>query len=84
MSILLDDDMKKVLIVLNEANRNIWIDNKQLEQKTELSVENLNDTVELLESKGLVKSLQILGTAPYKFKSVQLTALGKSRLKQGL
>jgi hypothetical protein len=33
---------------------------------------------------GLRKLLQILGTAPYKFKSVQLTALGKSRLKQGL
>ena len=84
MSIPIDDDMKKVLIALNEANRNSWIDNKQLEQKAELSVENLNNAVELLESKCLVKSLQILGTAPYKFKSVKLTASGRSMIKQGL
>ena len=84
MSILLDDDMKKVLIALNEANRDAWIDNKQLEQRTELSIENLNGAVELLESKCLVKSLQILGTAPYKFKSVKLTASGRSMIKQGL
>jgi len=76
--------MKKVLIALNEANRDTWIDNKQLEQKTELSIENLNDAVELLESKSLVKSLQILGTAPYKFKSIKLTASGRSMMKQGL
>ena len=73
--------MKKVLIALNEANRNSWI---ELEQKAELSVENLNNAVELLESKCLVKSLQILGTAPYKFKSVKLTASGRSMIKQGL
>jgi len=76
--------MKKVLIALNKANRKTWVDNMQLEQETELSIEDLNSAVEVLESKGLVKCLQSLDTAPYKFKSAKLTSLGRSTIKQGL
>jgi transcription initiation factor IIE alpha subunit len=82
LSTPIDVGTKKVLITLNKANRKTWVDNTELEQATELSLEDLNDAVELLESKGLVKCLQSLDTAPYKFKSAKLTALGRSTIKQ--
>ena len=83
MTITIDTEMK-ILTALKKANGNAWVTNKQLQKDTELSPEDLNDAVGLLESKGLVELLQSLsfGTAPFKFYCVQLTALGRSRIKQ--
>jgi DNA-binding MarR family transcriptional regulator len=76
--------MKKVLIALNKAKRDTFIKNEQLEKDTGLSIDDLNDAVELLEKKSLVEWLQCYGTMPFKFDSVQLTALGRSMIKQEL
>ena len=83
MTIRIDTEMK-ILTALKKANGNAWVTNKQLQKDTELSPEDLNDAVGLLESMGLVELLQSLsfGTSPFKFHCVQLTALGRSRIKQ--
>lgn len=84
LSIRIDSDMTKVLIALNKAPRNTYVDNKQLAKDTGLSPDDLNDAVELLVNKGLVEWLQGLGTAPFKFECAQLTALGRATIKQKL
>ncbi len=75
--------MTKVLQALYKEERKAWVKNKQLEKDTGLSPDDLNDAVELLQSKFLVEWLKSSSTAPFKFDFVQLTALGRIRLKKG-
>lgn len=49
---------------------------------TNLTAEQVNDAVELLENSGLVESFEAYGTMPYKFHAVRITASGKDEVQK--
>jgi len=49
----------------------------QVQEATALDPGAINDAVELLDSNGLVERLQTLGTAPFTFLQVEITARGR-------
>ena len=77
--------MKKVLEVLAKAKRDkmgeAWVSAAQLQKVTGLSPADLNDAVDILVGNGLVKWLQHLGTAPYKFGLAAITPRGRLSLQ---
>lgn len=79
------ENMKKVLEALAKAKRDeggeAWVSAAQLQKDIGLSPADLNDAVEILIGEGLVKWLQCLGTAPYKFAQVTITARGRLSLQ---
>lgn len=50
---------------------------KELQEKTELSVEELNDACNILEYNGYVELIRALGTYPYEFGAIQITSAGR-------
>jgi len=55
---------------------------KELQKLTELSPEELNDAVTILEDSDYVHPLRSMGTAPYLFHSVTITARGKYEIQR--
>ena len=78
-------NMEKVLEALAKAKRDkmgeAWVLAAQLQKDTGLSPADLNDAVEILVGDGLVKWLQYLGTAPYKFAQATITPRGRLSLQ---
>jgi hypothetical protein len=77
--------MKKVLEALANAKRepsgDAWVEGRQLENETGLSPADINDAVERLCEEGSAESLSTMGTAPFKFARVQITAKGRHTLQ---
>ena len=77
--------MEKILEALAKAKRDkmgeAWVSAAQLQKDTGLSPADLNDAVEILVGDGLVKWLQCLGTAPYKFVQATITPRGRLSLQ---
>lgn len=59
-----------------EDGKHEYIPSGAIHQGTGLEPLQINQAVELLRSEGLIEWLQALGTAPYIFHSIKLTALG--------
>jgi hypothetical protein len=81
MSSEIQDNTYKILKFLynkqKEIKDDIYIAAEDVRNGTGLTVTEVNDAVELLHESGLVERLQTLGTAPYNFNSVLITARGK-------
>jgi hypothetical protein len=54
-----------------------YVKAEEIQQKLQINPLKINQAVELLQSKGLVEWLQTMGTAPYTFAFVKLTARGE-------
>jgi len=52
-----------------------------LQSLTALSPQQLNDAIELLEEEGLVEVVRTLGTAPFRFSGLSLTASGRDAIE---
>jgi hypothetical protein len=82
----IQDNAYKILKFLynrqKELNDEVYIDAKDVKNGTDLTVPEVNDAVELLHESGLVERLQVLGTAPYGFHSVLITARGKYEVER--
>lgn len=55
---------------------------EDIKKATKLNPTQINDAVELLQAAGLVDWYQSLGTAPYRFYNVRISARGKLRTQQ--
>jgi hypothetical protein len=79
------ENMRTVLEALAKAKRDpvgdAWVPAAQLQKDTGLSPADLNDAVEILVGNGLVKWLQSMGTAPYRFNQVTITSHGRLSLQ---
>lgn len=83
--ITIKDNMKTVLEALAKAKRDeageAWTSGKELQKTSGLSPANINDAVKILKDKGLVETLESLGTAPFNFQIVTITAHGRLELE---
>jgi len=77
----IQDTVHKILKFLYDREKtfkdHIYVEAKDVKDGTGLTETEVNDAVELLHESGLVERLQTLGTAPYNFNSVLITARGK-------
>ncbi len=55
---------------------------EELQDSTNLQPNLLNDAIELLRGEGLVETLRAVGTHPYKFLQVWLTAVGRASVEE--
>ena len=72
--------LKVVLEFLNSLERDdvgdAWVDGKKIKEKTGLSEIDINDVIGIADNPSYVKVRKYLGTAPYKFGHVTITAEG--------
>ena len=82
----IQDNAYKILKFLYERQKEledeIYVDAEDVKNGTGLTAVQTNDAIELLHESGLVERLQTLGTAPYNFKSVLITARGKYEVER--
>jgi DNA-binding MarR family transcriptional regulator len=78
---VIEGDILKVMGALGSARRNEIgegrMNGDELRNVVLLSPAEINDAIEILEERGLVKVFKALGTAPFKFYQVTLTARGR-------
>lgn len=65
-----------------EVKDEIYVSGEEIRKATGLSESQINDAVELLHESGLVEWYQTLGTAPYMFNLVLITARGKYEVEK--
>lgn len=73
----IERDATVVLRALAEAPRFGHVDAQEVAEATGLPPERLNDAVTILVESGYADWLRTLGTAPYEFRTVQITARGR-------
>jgi len=61
---------------------NAWVSGQELGQRTGLTPAEINDAVSLLRQSGYVNVQTALGTAPFTFRSVNITAAGRYELER--
>ncbi len=66
-----------VLITLVEKDIRRYIQNITIKEITGMEPDELNDAINYLEGIGAIKVLRALGTAPYRFHSVEITTRGR-------
>ena len=75
------ENMKKVLDALAKAKRDemgsAYVNGAWLQKETGLSPADINDAVEILQQQGLIEWMQWMGTAPFVFGQIQITAKGR-------
>jgi len=59
-----------------------WVSGDDVHKATNLGPSQINDAIELLQNSGLVECFTALGTAPYNFESVKITAKGKQQIQK--
>ena len=83
--ISIKDNIRTVLEALSKAKRNdmgdAWISGKELQKVSGLDPADINDAVEILEARGQVKTMKVMGTAPFKFLQVTITSHGRLELE---
>jgi len=72
----IEENVVKVLAFLVDS-RLPDVDGDAISKSTGLTPENINDAIDYLESLGAVDLYRGMGTTPYKFSSVSVTAQGK-------
>ena len=82
----IQDNAYKILKFLYERQKevrdDVYVDAEHVKKGTGLTVMQVNDAVELLHESKLVERLQTMGTAPYRFSSVLITARGKYEVER--
>lgn len=82
----IEENMWQILKVLSEARQDesgqAWVSGLQIREHTGLSPSEINDAIDLLVAQGLVEWLQTLGTAPFRFATVNITARGKYEIER--
>jgi len=80
------ENVKKTLEALagfeQDEMGDAWVSGEQLQGLTGLSPSEINNAVSILRDKGLVEWRQYLGTAPFKFGHVSITARGRFEREQ--
>ncbi len=61
-----------------------YVSNKELQELTGLTPAELNDAVTMLVDLGHLEWLRTMGTAPYNFSAVELTALGRYQYEESV
>lgn len=73
--------LKVVLEFLDSLERDdvgdAWVDGKKIKEKTGLSEIDINDVIGIADNRGYVEVQKSMGTAPYKFSHVTITAEGR-------
>ncbi len=69
--------MKVLALRPRDARGDGWASGQELQNATELSPNDINDAVILLKDGGIVELEKQLGTAPFRFHAVTLTARGR-------
>mgnify|MGYP006910750972 CR=1 FL=1 len=73
--------VKLVLEFLASRERNeigqAWTTGKEIQDGTDMIPADINDAIEIAENRGFLEVLKTLGTAPFKFHSVTITAEGR-------
>ncbi|GEM_PF-2764333 len=86
MTISIKEDFSLVLSALGNEPRSsdgyAWIDGKRLQEITKLPPPRINDAVALLRQSRLVEVTTAMGTAPFDFRSVQITPRGRYELER--
>lgn len=86
MSTPIEKNAWKILTTLTELPTNemgqALIDAKDLQKITGLSPAEINDAIALLEPTGNIELLNALGTAPFTFRGVEITPLGRNTVQQ--
>lgn len=86
----IEDDAKRVLVALadfgpsdddDERGRQS-LEGDELVTMTGISANRVNDAVEVLDGRGLVETRRYMGTAPYDFGGVELTARGRAEAER--
>ena len=72
----IQNNLGVVLEALYKMPRGL-VDANELQEKTELSFDELNDACNVLEYNGYVEMLRALGTYPYDFGAIQITPSGR-------
>jgi len=76
------EDLTAVLQQLATYPQHTWAGNEELAKALDMSPERLNTAVSLLENSGYVKPLRVMGTGPFDFAKVEITAQGKLELER--
>jgi len=78
-------NMQIILVALSKVKRNAmgdaWISGKELQGVSGLDPADINDVVEILETRDRVKTRKTLGTDPFKFYHVTITSHGRLELE---
>ncbi len=82
MATQLEEAAAKILNVLSKQPREQWIEAQDLGTQTSLSPEDINDAVAVLGDLGNIEWIRTLGTAPYNFRNVRLTARGRYEVER--
>lgn len=77
--------VKQVLELLASQERNesgqAWTTGKEIHERsrgrTDIIPADINDAIEIAENRGFVEVLKALGTSPFTFQSVTITAEGR-------
>lgn len=77
-----DSILKYLHEMANQQGVVNYVSAEEIQKVTRLEPLQINQAVELLKSKGFVEWLQTLGTAPYEFAFVMLTARGEYELQR--
>ncbi len=83
MANIILENAAKILIKMFEAEQNdqygrdYWFNGKVLSLLSGLTPGDINDAVNLLDERDFIERLNVLGTAPYRFGSVQLNSKGR-------
>ncbi len=77
MGTTLEQAAIKILSLLARRPRDNWMTGEEVSIETGLSPEDVNDAVTLLSESGNVEWIRTLGTAPYAFRDLRLTARGR-------
>lgn len=77
MGTTLEQAAHKILSLLARQSRDNWMTGEEISRETNLSPEDINDAVTILSESGNVEWIRTLGTAPYAFRDVRLTARGR-------
>ena len=79
-------NVRKILEFLATRERNeigeAWTTGNEIREETGIIPADINDAIEIAENREFVEVLKTLGTAPFKFHSVTITAEGRFSLEK--
>ena len=86
MSFTLEEKMGIVLSALSKAERDTsgfaMVDGDWLQKKTDLTPDDINDSVSILVDYGYATWMQYSGTAPFDFGEVEITPIGRLEIEK--
>lgn len=71
------DVLLRWLNIRDTESYEVWSTGPEIQEETQLRVEDLNDAVEILYEEGLITRINALGTSPYNFAQIRINPRGK-------